>query len=428
MSTTITSTTTTTSVPSSSGKKEKLEPLFDGPITFSNWYKYVNWVHVVILIGTPLASIYGLLTVELQRKTLIWAVVYYFITALGITGGYHRLWAHRAYNAHPILEWYLALAGAGAVQGSIRWWSRGHRAHHRYTDTDKDPYSAHRGLLWSHIGWMLVNRGKGIKIGYADVTDLDANPIIRIQHKYYPLFAIGMGYLFPTLVAGLGWGDWKGGYFYAGTARLCFVHHATFCVNSLAHYLGEASYDDRRTPRDHFITAIMTMGEGYHNFHHEFPNDYRNAIRFYQYDPTKWFIKAMSYLGLAYNLKKFPENEVQRGLINMMQKKLDIKRAKLSWGIPINTLPTITFEELKRLCEKENRALIAVEGVVHDVAAFIDEHPGGRSLILSGIGKDMTTAFNGGTYDHSNAARNLLSHMRVAVLEGGMEVEANKQH
>ncbi|KAL1917622.1 uncharacterized protein VTP21DRAFT_4015 [Calcarisporiella thermophila] len=422
----VTTTTTATNTSHATRKPQKQEPLFDKPITLNNWYKYVNWLHCVILIGTPLASLYGVFTTQLHMKTLIWAVVYYFYTALGITGGYHRLWSHRAYNAHPLLEIFYCLGGAGAVQGSIRWWSRGHRAHHRYTDTDKDPYSAHRGLLWSHMGWMLLKRGKSIKIGYADVADLDANPIVRFQHKYYGLFAIGMGYIFPMLVAGLGWGDWRGGYFYAGTLRLCFVHHATFCVNSLAHYLGEATFDDRRSPRDHFLTALVTMGEGYHNFHHEFPNDYRNAIRFYQYDPTKWFITVCHFLGLAYNLKKFPENEVQKGRINMLQKKLDMKKAKLTWGVPLSTLPVITYEEFQRMCEKENRALIVIEGIVHDVAAFIDEHPGGRSLILTGIGKDMTTAFNGGSYNHSNAARNLMSHMRVAIIQGGMELEANK--
>lgn len=122
--------------------------------------------------------------------------------------GYHRLWAHRAYNAKPLLKFVFALVGAGAVQGSIRWWSRGHRAHHRYTDTDKDPYSAHRGLLFSHIGWMLVNRPRN-RIGYADVADLEADPIVKWQHKYYPIIAATMAFGFPTLVAGLGWGDWR---------------------------------------------------------------------------------------------------------------------------------------------------------------------------------------------------------------------------
>lgn len=215
--------------------------------------------------------------------------------------GYHRLWAHRSYNASKPLEYFLAFAGAGAVEGSIKWWSRGHRAHHRYTDTDLDPYSAHKGLWWSHVGWMLIKPRR--KPGVADISDLSRNGVVRWQHKWYIPMLIFMGFIVPTLIPGFLWGDWLGGYVYAGALRLTFVHHSTFCVNSLAHWLGETPFDDKHTPRDHMFTALVTIGEGYHNFHHQFPMDYRNAIRWYQYDPTKWFIWVCSVLGLASHLK-----------------------------------------------------------------------------------------------------------------------------
>jgi len=144
---------------------------------------------------------------------------------IGITAGYHRLWAHRSYNASRPLQYFLALCGAGAVQGSIRWWARGHRAHHRYTDTDLDPYNAHKGLLWSHIGWMLLKPRR--KPGVADISDLSKNDIVRWQHRYYLQLLLSMGIIVPTFVAGLGWGDWKGGYVYAGLLRLVFVHHVS---------------------------------------------------------------------------------------------------------------------------------------------------------------------------------------------------------
>jgi hypothetical protein len=102
----------------------------------------------------------------------------------------------------------------------------------------------------------------------------------------------------------------------------------------LAHYLGDHTFDDRRSPRDHFITAILSLGEGYHNFHHEFPQDYRNAIKFYQYDPTKWLIKTLSYVGLTHHLKKFPDNEIKKGIFLMEQKKLDQKNYYFS-GVKI---------------------------------------------------------------------------------------------
>jgi len=235
-----------------------------------------------------------------------------------------------------------------------------------------------------------------------------------------------MALLFPSCVAGLFWNDWVGGLVYAGILRVFFVQQATFCVNSLAHWLGDQPFDDRNSPRDHIFTALVTLGEGYHNFHHEFPSDFRNAIEWWQYDPTKWFIWTMKKVGLAYDLKQFRANEIEKGRVQQQQKKLDKKRAELDWGVPLEQLPVMEWDEYVEQAEN-GRSLIAVAGVVHDVTAFIKDHPGGRAMISSGIGKDATAMFNGGVYYHSNAAHNLLSTMRVGVIRGGMEVEIWKR-
>lgn len=254
------------------------------------------------------------------------------------------MWAHRSYNASKPLQYFLAAAGAGAVEGSIKWWSRGHRAHHRYTDTDLDPYNAHRGLLWSHIGWMIVKPRR--KPGVADVSDLSKNEVVRWQHRWYIWLILIMGFGIPTVIPGLLWGDWRGGYVYAAAARLVFVHHSTFCVNSLAHWLGDAPFDDKHTPRDHMVTAVVTLGEGYHNFHHQFPSDFRNAIRWYQYDPTKWFIGICSWFGLASHLKVFSDNEVKKGQLTMQLKRLRETQDGLLW--PQETdLPVISWQSCK---------------------------------------------------------------------------------
>ena len=422
-STTTTTTTTTTKI-TDNGKTVEEVHIIDQPWTFSNWHQHINWLNTTIIVGTPLIGIYGLLTTKLTTPTLIWAIIYYFLTGFGITVGYHRLWAHRSYTASLPLRVALAAFGGGAVEGSIRWWSRDHRAHHRYTDTAKDPYSVRKGLVYAHLGWMIIKQDPK-KIGRTDISDLNADPLVRWQHKNYLLVVAFMGYLFPMIVAGLGWGDWRGGFFYAGVCRLVFVHHATFCVNSLAHYLGDQPFDDRHSPRDHVLTAFVTLGEGYHNMHHEFPSDFRNALKWYQYDPSKWLIMFCYYFGLASKLQRFPQNEIEKGRLQQRQKKLDRERTKLDWGIPVQSLPVIEFEEFQAECEK-GRSLILVAGIAHDVSAFIKHHPGGEALIRSGIKKDMTAAFNGGVYDHSNAAHNLLSTMRVAVVRGGGEVEAWK--
>lgn len=198
---------------------------------------------------------------------------------------------------------------------------------------------------------------------------------------------------------------------------------STFCVNSLAHWLGEAPFDDKHTPRDHVITALCTIGEGYHNFHHQFPMDYRNAIKWYQYDPTKWFIALMKKAGLASHLKVFPENEVRKGQLTMQLKRLRETQEKLTFAPDVNELPVISWEscECGTYCttgvmtltfyvvqeQAVTRPLVVIGGFIHDVSAFMDEHPGGRHLVVKNIGKDATTAFFGGVYDHSNAAHNV---------------------
>ncbi|GBE87555.1 delta 9-fatty acid desaturase protein [Sparassis latifolia] len=387
------------------------------PITWSSLYKELNYLSLAILTITPSIAIWGAFHVKMRTETFWWCVVYYFITGLGITAGYHRLWAHRSYNASKPLEYFFAMAGAGAVEGSIRWWSRGHRAHHRYTDTELDPYDANKGFWWSHVGWMLVKPRR--KPGVADVSDLSKSEVVRWQHRWYLQLIVTFGFLFPTFVAGIFWGDWWGGFVYAGAARLTFVHHSTFCVNSLAHWIGETPFDDKHTPKDHMLTAFVTNGEGYHNFHHQFPTDYRNAIKWYQYDPTKWFIWTCAKLGLASHLKKFPENEVRKGQLTMQLKRLRETQEGLVFAPDANDLPIVNWETFQKQSTK--RPLVVVAGFIHDLSSFIDDHPGGRHLIAKNIGRDATTAFFGGVYDHSNAAHNLLSMMRVGVLAGGMQ-------
>jgi stearoyl-CoA desaturase (delta-9 desaturase) len=396
------------------------------PITWSNWYKEVNWPQATLLCLEPFLALYGLFTTEFMWQTIVFTLIWYFLTGFGITAGYHRLFAHRAYEASVPLKYFLLALGAGSVQGSTQWWARGHRAHHRYTDTDLDPYSAHKGIFYSHIGWLLFKPRR--KPGVADVTDLSRDQAVQWQHRNYLSLAFFMAFVFPTLVCGLGWGDYRGGYFFAGVLRLVFVHHSTFCVNSLAHYLGDAPFDDRHTPRDHFVTALVTLGEGYHNFHHEFPSDYRNALKWYQYDPTKYIIEFFKLVGLASNLKEFPQNEIQKGRYTMARKVLDQFGQNITWPQGNPELPVVSFEEYQELAKKnDGRALVLIAGFIHDVSNFIDSHPGGQALIKNNIGKDATVSFYGGVHDHNTAAHNMLAMMRVAVCKYGGEVEHIKK-
>ncbi|KAJ3282613.1 hypothetical protein HDU79_009792 [Rhizoclosmatium sp. JEL0117] len=377
--------------------------------------KTIDWTSFTILTVTPLLALFGMMYVPLQAKTFWFSVFYYFFTGMGITAGYHRYWSHRSYDATRVWEFLLLAAGTGAMEGSVKWWSHGHRIHHRFTDTDKDPYNAKRGFLWSHIGWMVIKEEKKVKV---DVSDLNKDPWIRFQHKHYLELAVSMAFIFPTLVAGLLWGDWLGGFFYAGVTRLVCLHHSTFCINSLAHYYGEHTYDDRRTPRDNVITALITFGEGYHNFHHEFPADYRNAIEAVQYDPTKWLIWTASLFGLTYNLKMFPANEILKGKVTMQEKKIAEIRKTLTYGVPLEDLPSMTHEQVKERIAETGKQLMIISGIVYDVTDFMDDHPGGKGFLKVSVGRDVTASFNGGVYNHANAARNLMTSMRYAILVG----------
>lgn len=391
-------------------KEEDISFLGDHHKDLPLWQR-LNPVHVVILTGVPALALYGLATWKWNTATAIFAVAYYFITGLGITAGYHRFFAHRAYKVDPWFEWVLACMGSGAVQGSIKWWSRDHRAHHRYVDTQKDPYSSSKGFWHAHIGWMLCRQEPG-RIGHADIQDLKASNVVAFQHAYYPAFALAFGFLLPTAVASL-WGDAYGGFFMAGCARLLFVHHSTFCVNSVAHWAGDATYTDGQTARDSVLTALLTIGEGYHNFHHEFPSDYRNGVEWWQYDPTKWFIRALEMAGIAHKLQRFSANEIKKGALQMAHKNLHEDMSRIFWGPDPAVLPEYTASEVARLVKEEGNAWVIVDGFVIDVQDFMEEHPGGPGYIKSSLGKDATAAFTGETYRHSNAAHNTARTLRV---------------
>ncbi|OBA22552.1 hypothetical protein METBIDRAFT_40586 [Metschnikowia bicuspidata var. bicuspidata NRRL YB-4993] len=395
-------------------KFSKQMHISDQPWTLSNWHEHINWLNVILVMAIPaMGLLYGINHAP-QWKTVVLAFIMYVFSGLSITAGYHRLFAHKSYDAHWTVRAFFAFFGAGAVQGSIKWWGHSHRVHHRYTDTNRDPYDARQGFWYSHMGWMLTKANPKNR-ARADISDLTSDPIVVFQHRHYLSLMLLAGVIFPGVIAGVFWGDWVGGFMYAGIIKYLVIQQATFCVNSLAHWIGVQPFDDRRTPRDHVLTALVTFGEGYHNFHHEFPSDYRNALKWYQYDPTKVCIWALSKLGLAWNLKNFSQNAIEQGLFQQQQKKLNRMKEKLNWGASVQSLPVWDRAYFNEIAKKEG--LMIISGIVHNVKNFIKEHPGGQALVRASLGKDATKAFNGHVYAHSNAAHNLLATMRVAVIK-----------
>jgi stearoyl-CoA desaturase (Delta-9 desaturase) len=236
------------------------------------------------------------------------------VTELSITCGYHRLFSHATYQAHPALKVFYLLFGAMTLQSSALIWSASHRVHHRFIDDpERDPYCARRGFWFSHIGWMLRNYPSGDPdLKY--VRELQNDPLVAFQHRHYLAIAVSMNVGLPLL---LGWafGDVVGMVLLAGVLRLVFSHHLTFCINSLAHIVGTRPYTTANTARDNGLVALLTFGEGYHNFHHQFAHDYRNGVRWWQWDPSKWLINALHRAGLAQNLKRVSGFKIRRAML-----------------------------------------------------------------------------------------------------------------
>jgi stearoyl-CoA desaturase (delta-9 desaturase) len=262
----------------------------------------ICWSTVAGLALIHAAGAAGLVWIVIRTSvpTLVLAAVMYVMCGMAVTAGYHRLFAHRTYQATAPVRWLLLAFGAATFQNSALSWSADHRAHHADTDGAGDPHSIGRGALFAHVGWLFRRRQASADV--ARLSDLWARRSIRLQHRYYAVVAIAVGLLMPALIAGL-WGDFWGGLLVAGFLRAAILLQATFCVNSLAHLLGSQRYDAKASARDSVITAFLTFGEGYHSFHHRFPFDYRNGARWWQFDPSKWLIWSMARVRLAGRLR-----------------------------------------------------------------------------------------------------------------------------
>jgi stearoyl-CoA desaturase (delta-9 desaturase) len=296
----------------------------------------INWVTTLMFVLTSLGAAvlvpwYGLTH---GFKPASFGVGFFFLIACGmsVTAGYHRLWAHRTYDAHPLLKVIYLIFGSMALQNSALVWCSGHRIHHLHVDDNaRDPYSAGRGFWFSHIGWMLRYYPSG-NPDFSNARDLERDPLLAFQHRYYLAITLVLNFGL-TLAAGLLIGDVVGTFIVAGLLRVVLSHHFTFFINSLAHMWGSRPYSDESSARDNPVLAFLTYGEGYHNFHHSFAHDYRNGVRWWQWDPTKWLVAAMQYLGLAHRLKRTPAFQIQRALLAMQFQRAQEKLANSAFAV-----------------------------------------------------------------------------------------------
>jgi stearoyl-CoA desaturase (delta-9 desaturase) len=269
------------------------------------WYGYLHLIALYGLFLLPWAVPY----------TWIWCACCYVCSALGITAGAHRLWSHRSYKARMPLRMLLGIFNSMASQNDIIEWSRDHRAHHKFSETDADPHNAKRGFFFSHAGWLLVRkhpevRGKGKAI---DMSDLYADPICAIQRKLYMPSVVLFCFVIPTVVPWYFWGEsaWIA-FFTCAIFRYVLLLNFTWCVNSVAHLFGNKPYDTHINPVENFFVAFGAIGEGYHNYHHVFPYDYATSESGWWVNVTTMFIDFMAMIGQVSERKKMSYEAVFR--------------------------------------------------------------------------------------------------------------------
>jgi stearoyl-CoA desaturase (delta-9 desaturase) len=277
----------------------------------------VVWRNVILFVFLHLGAFWGLYHMFTQAKwaTVAWAFGLWVFSGVGITAGAHRLWAHRSYKATLPARIILMICQTMAFQNDIIEWARDHRCHHKWTDTDADPHNTRRGFFFAHMGWLLVKkhpqvRENGQKL---DLSDLFQDPVCAFQRKYYlPLVAL-VCFLLPTAIPVYFWGESAlVAYTTAALFRYCWTLHATWCVNSFAHYIGYKPYDRKITSVESMWTTLIAVGEGGHNFHHTFPQDYRASEYSIQYNWTRMLIDTFAALGWVYDRKTVADDVIQR--------------------------------------------------------------------------------------------------------------------
>nr|XP_031825342.1 stearoyl-CoA desaturase 5-like [Nomia melanderi] len=277
----------------------------------------IIWRNVIAIAVLHFLAVYSFVTRYSEGTLWIWifTIAYGLTAGFGVTAGMHRLWAHRSYSAKTPLRIVLACLYCMMGQTHFYKWLRDHRTHHKYSETAADPHDATRGFFFSHIGWLMMKRHPAVKEygSKIDMSDILADPVITFFDKYYEIIMIWLAFVFPTLLPVYLWGETWYVSFHATVIRYVFSLHATFAVNSFAHMWGNRPYNRRVKPTENAVVSFFAHGEGWHNYHHSFPWDYKAAeLGSSWLNTTTGFIELMERVGLAYDLKTPSKELVER--------------------------------------------------------------------------------------------------------------------
>ncbi|CAG9806417.1 unnamed protein product [Chironomus riparius] len=268
------------------------------------WFNTIGFIllHIIGFSG----AIAGLFLV-CKWQTSLYSLWLIYAAGQGVTMGAHRLWSHRAFKANRWLKIFLLYMHTLAGQNCLYVWVRDHRQHHKYSDTDADPHNANRGFWFSHVGWLCVRKHPKVK-EYGkkiDMSDMEADPYIMFQKNHYKLlytvFALGL----PTAIPIYCWGEgfWMA-MWVAYFGRTIINLNVTWLVNSAAHLYGTRPFDKTIFPVESWMVAALATGEGWHNYHHAFPWDYRAAELGSPLNLTCTLIDFLAKFGIIYDRRE----------------------------------------------------------------------------------------------------------------------------
>ncbi|KAI5756069.1 hypothetical protein M8J77_021776 [Diaphorina citri] len=279
----------------------------------------IVWRNVLAFVYLHLGASYAIYLMffnQVQLKTILYMLFVGFISGEGVTAGAHRLWAHRTYSAKWPLRLILMLANSMAFQNHLYEWVRDHRVHHKFTDTDADPHNSRRGFFFSHMGWLMVRKHPDVKRRGAtvDLSDLEKDWVVMFQKKYYLILMPIFCFLIPPLIPWYFWNEkWTNAWYVCALLRYTVSLHGTWLVNSAAHIWGMRPYDKHISSSENSSVAFLAFGEGWHNYHHTFPWDYKAAeLGNYRLNLTTAIIDMFAWIGWAYDLKTASPEMVSR--------------------------------------------------------------------------------------------------------------------
>jgi stearoyl-CoA desaturase (delta-9 desaturase) len=268
-------------------------PNNSGPRSGTQWSTLIPFIFMHLVCLTAIWT-------GVTAEALVTAVVLYVLRVFGITGGFHRYFAHRTYKTGRVFQFILAFLGMASLQSGVLWWAAKHREHHRDSDTPADAHSPrHYGFWGAHWGW-IFDRSRSYA-DYARMHDFTVYPEIvwLDRNRFLPGGLIALICLatmgLPGLVVGFVWST-------------VAVYHATFMINSLAHVFGKQRYLTGDDSRNNWLLAIIAMGEGWHNNHHYYPGAARNGFFWWEVDLTYYILKGLEKLGIVWDLRQPPRS------------------------------------------------------------------------------------------------------------------------